>query len=130
MAAPWAAAAWKSYLPKLYAGHKPADFASYRASVSAAMRRPGYAKAFSLTTRTSHAAAEQALKAVTTPVLVVMGEVDPDFRQPAAEAAWIATQVHAEVLMVPDAGHYPHSQRPDLVGPAVERFADRIVNFG
>ena len=29
MARPWAAAAWKSYLPKLYAGRRPEDFEEY-----------------------------------------------------------------------------------------------------
>jgi pimeloyl-ACP methyl ester carboxylesterase len=28
MAPPWAAISWKSYLPELYAGRRPADFAS------------------------------------------------------------------------------------------------------
>ena len=47
MAPPWAAISWKSYLPKLYAGRRPADFGEYRDQVVASLRRPGYAKAFS-----------------------------------------------------------------------------------
>ena len=54
MARPWAAASWKMYLPKLYAGRKPVDFDDYRKTVAASLGRPGYGKAFSLTTRTSH----------------------------------------------------------------------------
>ena len=54
MAPPWAAISWKSYLPKLYAGRRPADFDEYRDRVVASLRRPGHAKAFSRTTRTSH----------------------------------------------------------------------------
>jgi hypothetical protein len=61
MAPLWAALSWKSYLPKLYAGRLPADFAEYREQVVAGLRRPGYARAFSLTTRTSHAAAQARL---------------------------------------------------------------------
>lgn len=123
MARPWVAAAWNSYLPKLYAGERPDDFKQYRGSVAAAMKRPGYAKAFSLTTHTHHDAAERALATVMSPCLVVMGQLDPDFPDPAAEATWIAGQLHGEVLMVPEAGHYPQAQRPDVVGPAVARFA-------
>jgi pimeloyl-ACP methyl ester carboxylesterase len=122
MAAPWAAAVWSSYLPKLYAGTTPPDFDEYRASVVAAIRRPGYARAFSQTTRTSHIAAEQALSSVSAPTLVIMGAVDPDFPDPSAEASWIAARLDAEVELVPEAGHYPHSQRPDVVVPAVMRF--------
>jgi pimeloyl-ACP methyl ester carboxylesterase len=122
MAAPWAAISWKSYLPKLYAGQRPADFAEYRDQVVASLRRPGYAKAFSLTTRTSHAAAEARLPDVKTPVLVVMGQQDPDFPDPRAEADWIAGALGGEVVMVPEAGHYPQSQRPDITAGAVLRF--------
>ncbi len=94
MAKPWAAASWNAYLPKLYAGTKPTDFADYRKAMTAAIKRPGHAKAF-----------------------------DPDFPAPTEEARWTADQLHAEVMMVPDAGHYPQAQRPELVGPALTAFA-------
>jgi pimeloyl-ACP methyl ester carboxylesterase len=122
MAPLWAALSWKSYLPKLYAGRRPADFDEYRDQVVASLRRPGYARAFSLTTRTSHAAAQARLADVTAPVLAVMGQQDPDFPDPAGEAAWIAQTMHAQVVMVPEAGHYPQSQRPDITTAAVLRF--------
>lgn len=61
MARPWAVASWKAFLPTLYAGIKPADFAEYHRSVIGSMKRPGYGRAFSLTTRTSHAKAEESL---------------------------------------------------------------------
>ena len=122
MAPLWAAISWKSYLPKLYAGRRPADFAEYRDQVVASLRRPGYARAFSLTTRTSHAAAQARLADVTASVLVVMGQQDPDFPDPAGEAGWIAQTMHAQVVMVPEAGHYPQSQRPDITTAAVLRF--------
>src|ERR1035438_3660730 len=51
--------------------------------------------AFALTTRTSHAAAEARLAEVTAPVLVVMGEQDPDFPDPAGMAGWIAQTMRA-----------------------------------
>jgi pimeloyl-ACP methyl ester carboxylesterase len=122
MAPLWAAISWKSYMPKLYAGQLPADFAEYRDQVVASLRRPGHARAFSLTTRTSHTAAQARLADVTAPVLVVMGQQDPDFPDPAEEAAWIAQAMHAQVVMVPEAGHYPQSQRPDITAAAVLRF--------
>jgi pimeloyl-ACP methyl ester carboxylesterase len=126
MAPLWAAISWKSYLPKLYAGRKPADFGEYRDQVVASLRRPGYARAFSITTRTSHAAAEARLADVTAPVLVVMGEQDPDFPDPRTEADWIASALRAEVVMVPDAGHYPQSQRPDITTGAIQGFLEAV----
>ena len=53
------------------------------------------------------------------PTLVVMGEKDPDWRDPAAEARWVADRLAGEQLMVPGAGHYPQAEYPEVVGPAV-----------
>jgi pimeloyl-ACP methyl ester carboxylesterase len=128
MAPLWAAISWKSYLPKLYAGRRPADFGEYRDQVVASLRRPGYARAFSLTTRTSHEAAEARLAEITAPALIVMGEQDPDFGDPAGEAAWIAQAIRAQVVMVPEAGHYPQSQRPDITTGAVLGFLATVYS--
>ena len=122
MAPPWAAISWKAYLPKLYAGQRPDDFDQYRTQVVASLHRPGHAKAFSLTTRTNHDPAEARLADVSAPALVVMGAQDPDFPDPPAEAEWIAQALRAEVVMVPEAGHYPQSQQPDVTTDAVLRF--------
>jgi pimeloyl-ACP methyl ester carboxylesterase len=124
MARPWAAASWKAYLPKLYAGRRPTDFDDYRHQVVASLHRPGHAKAFSLTTRLSHEPAEARLGEVTAPTLVIMGDRDPDFPDPAAEALWIAQALHAGVVMVSEAGHYPQSQQPDVTADAILRFVE------
>jgi pimeloyl-ACP methyl ester carboxylesterase len=126
MAPLWAPTIWKAYLPKLYAGRRPDDFEAYRKAVVASLRRPGYARAFSRTTHTSHDPAEASLKDVTKPTLVVMGSRDPDFPDPEAEAAWIAEALHGDVVVVPDAGHYPQSQQPDITTAAVLTFLKTI----
>jgi len=115
------------YLPKLYAGARPADFDAYRRRVVSALRRPGYARAFVKTTRTTHTAAERALGEVQAPVLVVMGDRDPDFPDPRAEAAWVAEQLHGHVAVIGDAGHYPQSQQPDAVAGAIIGFLDEVA---
>ena len=122
MATPWAAMSWKAYAPKFYAGHRPDDFDTYLPEVIASIKRPGHTKAFSLTTRTSHAPVEARLAEVSAPTLVVMGEQDPDFPDPSAEADWIASALHGTVLMVDEAGHYPQSQQPELVATAIGSF--------
>lgn len=129
MTAPfWVARMWKAYMPTLYSGSKPADFKEYREKVSASLRRPEYGKAFSLTARqTDHAPAEVRLLQVSAPTLVVMGERDPDFKDPAAEAHWIGETLEAEVVMVPEAGHYPHSQQPEITERAILDFLDQMV---
>ncbi|MGO9558907.1 MAG: alpha/beta fold hydrolase [Acidimicrobiales bacterium] len=126
MARPWAATAWKLYMPKLYAGRHPDDFEEYRDRLVANLHRPGYAKAFSLTTRTDHAPAEACLGDVTQPTMIIMGELDPDGSDPALEAAWIGEKLRGEVVMVPQAGHYPQSQQPEQTGEAVARFLTSV----
>lgn len=124
----WVAPAWNAYLPTLHAGEKPADFAEHRSSVINSLRRPGYRKAFSLTTRQSdHAHAEARLGAVTTPVLVIMGDRDPDFDDPEAEARWIGEALDGEVVMVAEAGHYPQSQQPEPTANAVLDFLRELA---
>ena len=127
MAPLWARVAWTAYLPSLSPGRRPEDFAEHRREIAASMRRPGYARAFSRTTRTTHAPVEARLGEVRQPVLVVMGERDPDFKNPAAEAAWIAERLRAEVLLVPDAGHYPQTEAPEIVNPALVGFCASVA---
>ena len=126
MARPWAAMSWNSYLPKLYKGQLPVDFDEYRRTIVASLRRPGYAKSFSLTTRTDHAMAESRLGEVAAPTMVVMCELDPDFPDPHAEAEWISHTLHGSVVMVPDAGHYPQSQQPDITTKSVLSFLEEV----
>jgi len=122
----WAALMWKMYLPKLYSGHRPADFEQYRDQVVTGIRRPGHARAFSLTTRLNHDAAEARLGDVAAPALVIMGERDPDFPNPRAEAEWIGQRLDAQVVMVEEAGHYPQSQQPLVTFDAIDTFLGTV----
>jgi pimeloyl-ACP methyl ester carboxylesterase len=127
MGGPWAPRAWAAYLPSLYPGGRPEDFDAHRAEIAASMRRPGHSRAFRRTTRTTHAPVDARLDDVRAPVLVVMGERDPDFADPAAEARWIADRLSGEVLLLPGTGHYPQVEEPDVVNPAVVAFARRVT---
>ncbi|NYD42828.1 alpha/beta fold hydrolase [Nocardioides panaciterrulae] len=127
MSGPWAPAVWGGYLPSLYPGRKPEDFAEHRRLIRESMRRPGHARAFSRTTRTSHAPAEARLAEVGAPTLVVMGTADPDFKDAAAEAAWVADRLHAETLLVTGSGHYPHTEYPEQVNPRLVGFCRRVT---
>jgi hypothetical protein len=44
------------------------------------------------------------------------------FRGSAAEARWLAGQLGAESLIVEGAGHYPHTEMPDLLAPKLLSF--------
>ena len=122
MAPWWAAHVWRAYLPTLYAGQRPEDLDAHLAAIADSLRRRDHARAFARTTRTSHDPVEARLGEVRSPSLVVMGTLDPDFPDPAAEAQWIAERVDGQVVMVPDAGHYPQSQQPQVVLAALTGF--------
>ena len=62
------------------------------------------------------------------PALVVMGEKDPDFPDPAAEAAWVAGRLDAQTLLVPAAGHYPQAEDPDAVNPVLSGFCRQVLD--
>jgi pimeloyl-ACP methyl ester carboxylesterase len=123
---PWGPAAWLAFWKSLYRTTKPADLAEHRALIAASLRRPGGWAAFRATTRTTHEPAHARLGEVHVPTLVVMGTKDPDFPDPAAEARFVAEALGGEVLLVEGAGHYPHAEMPDQVGPAVQAFLRRV----
>ena len=124
---PWGRAAWKAYYASQYPGRKPKDLAAHQARIADSLRRAGHWRAFAATTHTSHEPAEARLAEVKAPTLIVMGERDRDFRDPAAEARLVADRLRAEVVMVPSAGHYPQAEYPEIVAPAVAGFLDRVV---
>jgi pimeloyl-ACP methyl ester carboxylesterase len=119
---PWGPAVWNAYYAKVYPGRPPADLAEHRGRIRESFRRPGHWRAFVATTRTSHAPAEARLGDVHAPTLVVMGERDADFPDPGAEARLIGERTGAQVVIVPDAGHYPQAEYPEVVTPAVVGF--------
>jgi pimeloyl-ACP methyl ester carboxylesterase len=124
---PWGPAAWNAYYAKLYPGRPPADLDAHRARIRESLRRPGHWRAFVTTTHTSHAPAEARLDEVRAPALVVMGERDPDFPDPAAEARLVAERLNGKVVMVPGAGHYPQAEFPEIVTELVVEFLRRVA---
>jgi pimeloyl-ACP methyl ester carboxylesterase len=121
-ARPWGPAVWQWYYAKLYPAQKPADFAQYSAGLRANLQEPGRLEALQQMLYASKAASEARLPAVTQPALVLMGSKDPDFKQPEAEAKWVAEQVRGDYQMIEHAGHYPHTELPDATAPLILAF--------
>jgi len=125
---PWGPAVWNSYSARLWPGLPDAQQRATR--LTGLLCRPGRWRAFCATTRTDHRVVSPWLDKVDCPALVVMGQDDPDWRDPVAEAAWVASAVGGgggEVVVVPDAGHAPMLERSGLVGPQVVDFARRMI---
>ena len=118
LARPWGHMVWPLAYRSLNVTRAP-DLDAHVGRIAASMRRPAHWRAFSATTRTSHAPVEARLSEISCPALIVMGERDPDFADPAAEASFIAERITgARTVMVGDAGHYPMVEQPAAVtGP-------------
>jgi pimeloyl-ACP methyl ester carboxylesterase len=123
---PWGAAAWGSFYDSLYPTAKPADHSAHLDRIKANLREKGRLEVVRTMLRAPKTAVERRLDAVRVPALVVMGTKDPDFKGlaggPEGEARLIAERLSGTVLMVDGAGHYPHVEMPNQVGPAILRF--------
>lgn len=107
------AAGWMAYWSSLFKTHKPQDFAETRKALAASLREPGRMAALRAMNDSSQAPGAAAAAKVECPVLVIMGSLDPDFKDPAAEGAAVAALVpDGRLHVVEGAGHYPHAEFP------------------
>ncbi|MFJ5639296.1 alpha/beta fold hydrolase [Streptomyces sp. NPDC093223] len=116
---------WRSYLDVASPGVKPADWTDRLARIDALLREPGRMKALQGMGRTTPADAGAQLGNVRSPVLVVMGTLDPDWADPHAEGAAIVDALPSglgRLEMIEGAGHYPHDQFPDQVASLMLSF--------
>jgi pimeloyl-ACP methyl ester carboxylesterase len=74
----------------------------------------------------SKAAAEMRITHITAPSMVLMRSKDPDFKNPEAEANWVADNLHGDYIIVKDAGHYPHTEIPEITGGLVLSFFEKL----
>lgn len=122
-ARPWGPAAWQWYYNTLYPTRKPDDFAAYSAALRANLAEPGRIEVTARMAMASKAASAARLDRVTTPVLVLMGSKDPDFKAPESEARWVAEALGGTYDIIDGAGHYPHAEMPEVTGAHVRTFA-------
>jgi pimeloyl-ACP methyl ester carboxylesterase len=124
---PWRVAAWVAYYRTLYPTRQPDDLDAYLRSLKANLREPGRISAVKAMAVAPKSASAERLDRVDTPSLVVMGTKDPDWPDAVAEARFIAERLSAELLLVEGAGHYPQTEMPDTVAPAVVDFLASVT---
>ncbi len=122
LSGPWKVRGWGMFYKTLYPTRKPDDFDDYMNQMLANFREPGRFEALKGLGFSPKTASEDRISQVKAPSLVVMGTKDPDWPDPEAEARWIASQLSAEIHLVEGAGHYPQTEMPELVIPAVLAF--------
>jgi pimeloyl-ACP methyl ester carboxylesterase len=126
------AAIWsRIYYPTMYKATKPDDFAAYVRALQSNLGEPGRMAA----TRGAMNRQPECFDRVAElgcPVLVVMGSRDPDFADPAAEAAYahqlIGAHTRTDIAMVDGAGHYPHAELPDVTASAIQVFLAAAIS--
>lgn len=121
----WGPRMLTSFYDRLNAGRTPEGHAEHLDRIRE-MLRP--ADRYRAVYRTVFARSEEVLEAgaLRARAVVVMGELDPDWKDPRAEAQWAASVVRGSVVMAPECGHYPQTQRPDLVVPALLALAEEV----
>ena len=127
-ARPWGALMWTSYYAKtLNRGVRGPRLAEHVAEIATSMAGPARLASFRhLAVQLDHSVVEPRLTAVVAPSLTVIGAVDPDYKDPAAELAAAGTALGGETLLVENAAHYPHLARPDVVTPRVLGFVEGL----
>ena len=121
--------AWEGYLDLAYPT-KPADWDAELARIDAKLREPGRMAALQAMCRANPSDAGAQLADVRCPVLVVEGNLDPDFVDPRAEGGLILGDLPAglgELVVLEGAGHYPHAQVPDQLLDVVLPFLARTL---
>ena len=127
---PWGGAAWAWYYRSLHKGRTAPWLDAHVAAIRTALGDRSRFDSFRALSRAlvaTHTAI--ALDAVTGPALVVFGDRDPEFRDPAAELTWVTEHLRSaevEPLLMPECGHYPHSQCPEVLVPALLGLLARV----
>jgi pimeloyl-ACP methyl ester carboxylesterase len=126
LARPWGARFWGGFYRSLNTGRTAPWLDEHVAAIVANLRQPGRLRDFRrLALALDHDASERRLAEVHAPMLHVIGTLDPDYKDPSAEAAWLRS-LGAEVAELDEAGHYPQSQRPDRAVPIVLGFLKQL----
>lgn len=126
-ARPWGAWLWTSYYASLNKGTQAPWLGQHKDDIHRSFSRPDKLRSLRhLAVQLNHSEVEVRLPSVSAPALIVMGDRDPDFRSPADELTWATETLDAEGLLVPDTGHYPQAQRPDLVAEATLSFLAKV----
>ena len=124
-ARPWGPAMWASYYRSaLSKGAQAPWLAEHVAAIRSSMREPGRMRSLlQLTLALDHDIVTPRVAEVVAPAMILVGAGDPDYKDAAAELAWMGEQLHAETVLVENAAHYAQHQRPDVVVPRVLAFA-------
>ncbi|KAK0955594.1 hypothetical protein LTR91_022630 [Friedmanniomyces endolithicus] len=128
---PWGPLVWSMYAPTTWPG-LGAQAKERAANTIRLLKRPGRWSAFYKTVcGADHSTVAPYINGVKCPALVVMGDKDPDFSDPAKEAGWVASNFkHATKLLLQGIGHAPQLESPEAVNKAASEFLPKLRQQG
>lgn len=114
-AGPWGPWAWATYYAKmLNKGRHAPWLAEHVADLKAGLKQPGRLREFRhLVTQLDHSVVGAVVDRVTAPAVIVVGDQDPDYKDPAAELAAMGERLSARTVLVKNAAHYTQHQAPE-----------------
>ncbi len=122
-ARPWDAAFWSRFYVSLNRGTRAPWLAEHAADIRRNLNEPGRLRSFrKLAVQLDRSVVERRIGQVKAPAVIFVGTADPDYKDPKAELAWFLGRLNATGTLIEEAGHYPHSQRPDVVVPGTLEF--------
>ena len=128
LARPWGPSMWIKYYASLYPTRRPADFGEYSAALRANLQERGRLEAVMEMLRASKRASGERIPKVTQPAFVLMGSKDPDFKNPEAEARRVAGILRGSFKIIPNAGHYPHVEMPEITASLILTFMHSLTS--
>ena len=122
---PWAPRALTLFYDTLHAGRTPEGHREQKKRIFRMLRPADRYRAI-VRTITSPRVTVSPTEGLRARAVVVMGEKDPDWKDPEVEAEWASSVVDGSVVMVSECGHYAQSQRPDVVVPVLKELLDEV----
>jgi pimeloyl-ACP methyl ester carboxylesterase len=113
--------------------NKRADLNDYTKQVVKMLQEPGRKDALYAFLWESKQVCADRIGSVECPVLVLIGDKDPDFSNPSEEAQWIESAFKKDLVtyqLLPDCGHYPHIEYVDVAWTEIESFLGKKVLIG
>lgn len=125
---PWGRLIWKKYYPTLYPSKKPEDFQTYLNDLINNLKESGRLTSVRKMTTSSNRESAKRLDKVLVPVKIIMGNKDPDFKDPEKEAKYLNNLLKGSYHIIPGVGHYPHAEVPDITSPLILSFLKSLNN--
>lgn len=119
MHGPWKVRFWEYFYRSLYPKRRPDDLDEYCRLLRSNLAEPGRFAAQRAFLYASKQECVARIPRLTRPVLVTMGDSDPDYSNPAETARDYAKQLRGEVVVLESSGHYPHVDSPSATASAI-----------